>query len=112
MILTMWKWIKSMFGPSDGKNFTRKEKKQILRILNKYEEHIIKCEKENKECHGLCGYLQDSNKYYTLCDLYHNRDFYREHTKVTTESRYYWRRKDYVSRMRAVQLLRDAVIND
>lgn len=107
-------WLKKFFRKKirDGKHFTYEEKNTILGLLDDCEAGVLYCEAHDCKCLGMCYHLKFFYRYDYLCELYHNRDFYRERTKVTSDNLYFWGRKDYYSRLTAIEMLRDAIIND
>lgn len=110
----MLEWLKNLFKsrPKNGKHFTRDEKEQILHLIRCYEEEVYWCQSHNCKCSGFCFYLNLFGRYEYLCALYHNRAFYSGKTRLTVKNRYFWDRKDYNSRLKAIELLREAIIKD
>lgn len=108
------KSIKFLLGMS-GSNFTKREKNSILIVLEEYKEHIFECVVCYDECDNMSLILHEELEevtYSKLTTLYHNYSFYSKKISATMDEPWFWRTTDYLSRFRAVEMLRTAVIND
>lgn len=105
--------IKFLLGMS-GSNFSRKEKDKILEVIKEYEKHVIECRKCYDECDNMGKYLYDRLKTgtYSKLEIYHNHDFYSKKIKTTRNGLFFWGTTDFGSRLKAIEMLRVAVIND
>lgn len=104
----------------DGEHFTRKTKRIILKMIK-----LSRLEyKEDKPLYrGLCIILDSSefkitHNYFCiitkkLSKYYHNPQYYESQgLKVERDYGYWWDRKDRESRLKALDILENAVIND
>lgn len=112
--------VKENFQIKEGENFTKSEKKALLRafahIFEEYKQHndIFDC--------GLCNILRvhicrysSYELYHRLCSLYHNPDYYNSQGLDTSEescSPFWWQLSDIDSRLEALNILEQAIIND
>lgn len=103
----------------NGKHFTRKTKRIILKMIK-----LSRLEyKEGKPIYrGLCIILDSSefeitHNYFCIItkelSIYHNPKYYESQgLKVERDYGYWWDRKDRESRLKALDILENAVIND
>lgn len=106
--------IKYALGFS-GANFTRKEKDCILEAIREYEKHIMGCWRYCDDCDNMNAWLKERlnyRVYVVLVIKYHNYSFYKQKISKTEDFNYMWSPTDFISRQRACELLRNAVIND
>lgn len=98
-----------------GSNFTSEEKKAIINAINYARKEL----NENCVC-GLCYLLRNYllyNKhskciYNVLKELYYNPEYYNLKGLKTEYLWYWWPIKDKESRLKALDILEQAVIND
>lgn len=96
-----------------GKHFSINEKIHILKVID-HMENVYKDHREIGMCIILKGRL-DSCIYFRLCNLYHNPSYYdKMGLKVNLNDRYgyWWNLNDWESRLDAIKILRNTVIND
>lgn len=113
----MWKIFKKKSKFRTGSNFTSEEKKAIINAIN-YAREVYN---SNDNEHGLCAllykYFYSENMYNTyavLTELYHNREYYNS-KNLNAEylpCGYWWPIGDIKSRLKALDILEKAVIND
>ena len=104
----------------NGKNFSVKEKKEILEVLDEMEIYYKDNKNHNVFSVGMCSNLHIGIRSWDLSDklfkLYHNREYYRKMGLQTnidaTRDSFWWNTRDFVSRLKATLILKDAVIND
>ena len=90
----------------NGSNFSRKEKDKILEVVRKYEKHVLECKRCYDECDNMSKWLHErlgQSVYSKLTALYLN---------TTRNGLFFWSTTDFSSRLKAVELLRVAIIND
>lgn len=106
--------IKFLLG-MNGSNFSRKEKDKILEVVKAYEKHVLECKRCYDECDNMSKWLHerlDVKTYHRLTVLYHRYGFYSKKINTTRNGLFFWSTTDFSSRLKAVELLRVAIIND
>lgn len=96
-------------------NFSREEKERILEVIEEYEAHVLWCSRLCNECENMSKWLHerlDAKTYHRLTVLYHRYGFYAKKIKTTRNGLFFWGTTEYVPRLRAINLLRVAIIND
>lgn len=99
----------------NGSNFSRKEKDKILEVVKAYEKHVLECKRCYDECDNMSKWLHerlDVKTYHRLTILYHRYGFYSKKINTTRNGLFFWSTTDFSSRLKAVELLRVAIIND
>lgn len=99
----------------NGSNFSRKEKDRILEVIEEYEAHVLRCRRFYDECDNMSKWLHermDVKTYQRLTVLYHRYGFYAKKIKTTRNGVFFWGTTEYIARLRAVDMLRVAIIND
>lgn len=108
------KSIKFLLG-MNGSNFGKREKERILEAIKDYEKHILECKKMYDECENMGKWLHerlDEDTYSKLITIYHRYGFYEKKIDTTRNSLFLWGTTEYYSRLKAVEMLRVAIIND
>ena len=99
----------------NGSNFSRKEKDRILEVIEEYEAHVLRCRRFYDECDNMSKWLHErlgQRIYVKLTALYHRYGFYSKKINITRNGLFFWSTTDFSSRLKAVELLRVALIND
>lgn len=99
----------------NGSNFSRKEKDKILEVVKAYEKHVLECKRCYDECDNMSKWLHERlnvKAYHRLTVLYHRYGFYSKKINTTRNGLFFWSTTDFSSRLKAVELLRVAIIND
>lgn len=93
-----------------GKTFSIREKKEILNLLDEmYEKY------DDGERHGMCFLLSENLTNIVFDKLrkeYHNVDYYNQNGLKTIHGGYWWKLSDCDSRMKATNILINAILND
>lgn len=99
----------------EGHNFTVNEKGLIIKAIEYAREQY----KTKNVTNGLCAYLRlflyaEGSKciYVVLRDLYHNPNYYRSEGLETGDLMYWWELSDKTSRLKALDILERAILND
>lgn len=112
------------FHIKKGRYFSKSEKRKILKIIELSKKEIIETQFNSKYWRGTCTILAD--KCYTifgihktnlvygkLKKIYHNPSYYKTHgLPVKREISYWWDKDDRESRLKALDILKEAIIND
>lgn len=100
-----------------GSNFTSEEKEAIINAINYARKVYNSNDNEHGLCALLCKYLGNENlcnTYAVLTELYHNRKYYNS-KNLNTEyppCGYWWPISDIKSRLKALDILEQAIIDD
>lgn len=119
LIIAICLKIKEELEIKEGKNFTRAEKKMLLRAFSLAREERLSDDLKRGLCQSIqynMGYIvQSSVTYDKLCALYHRPSYYNSHGLSTYEDTfrpYWWPLSDTTSRLKALDILEQAIIND
>lgn len=99
----------------NGSNFSKKEKDKILEVVKEYEKHILECRRCYDECDNMSVWFHErlnEETYSKLITMYHKYGFYVKKINTTRNGLFFWGTTDFSSRLKAVELLRVAIIND
>ena len=112
------------FHIKKGRYFSKSEKRKILKIIELSKKEIIETQFNSKYWRGTCTILADkcyaifgihkTNLVYgKLKKIYHNPSYYKTHDlPVKREISYWWDKDDRESRLKALDILKEAIIND
>ena len=108
-------FIRNMFskGYKDGRNFTADEKREIIKLLKDYKRDVLVAQEWRDYCYGMCKYFARKEYYKKLCSTYYNREWFKERVETTRmHDVYWWPRRDYESRIKAADVLIQAIEED
>lgn len=99
----------------EGSNFTIKEKRVLLKAIKQAREYYMQ-----GNTNGLCGLLSRNiynqgylGLYKTLEHTYHTKEYYKSKgLKCGNYTHYWWPYRDIESRLKALDILEQAIIND
>ena len=108
------------FKLKKGKQFSKRDKRILLRAVELSKKEITETP-EGTDCRGICTTLESNcikitgtgEIYSKLRESYHSPKYYRSKgLPVKHEIAYWWDRDDRKSRLKALDILREAIIND
>lgn len=105
----------NLSGPKEGYKFTTKEKRVLLKAIKRVRIYYIE-----GHAGGLCAALENSiyargyrGLYNSLEATYHNREYYHaKGLRTYNYNGYWWPISDVESRLKALDILEQAIIND
>ena len=112
-----------LYKLKDGKYFNKYEKRKILKVIDLSKKELIEtnipllckgtCILLDKNCYVKFGYWEGLKVYSKITNIYHNPKYYKSKgLPVKREIAYWWDRSDIESRLMALEILREAIIND
>lgn len=112
------------FHIKEGRYFSKSEKRKILKIIELSRKEIIATQFNSKywrgtctilagNCYAILGRYETNIVYGKLEKFYHNPNYYKTHgLPVEREMAYWWDKDDRESRIKALDILKEAIIND
>ena len=108
------KYLILLYNLKNGEHFTKKEKRIIIKAIKYTREFLL-----NNYCEGICISLErsiskfDNGLYNKLASIYHNPTFYcLNGIPIERTYGYWWNCGEVEPRIKALNVLEQAVIND